>query len=129
MRFRFFQIMKELPHETLTRYCNLDYDREIAIVAELQDDDRKIIGAVRLISEPGGKCGEFAVVVADRWQGLGLGSKFVDYIVEICKDIRLEKIYGYVITNNYKMIKLCTKKGFNMETLDEDTIKATFALL
>lgn len=129
MRFRFFQIMKEMPHETLTRYCNLDYDREIAIVAELQDDDRKIIGAVRLISEPGGKCGEFAVVVADRWQGLGLGSKFVDYIVEISKDIRLEKIYGYVITNNYKMIKLCTKKGFNMETLDEDTIKATLALL
>ena len=36
MRFRFFQIMKELSHETLTRYCNLDYDREIAIVAELQ---------------------------------------------------------------------------------------------
>ena len=38
MRFRFFQLVKDVPHETLTRYCNLDYDREIAIVAELQKD-------------------------------------------------------------------------------------------
>jgi len=129
MRFRFFQIIREMPHETLTRYCNLDYDREIAILAELQDNGRKIIGAVRLISEPGGNCGEFAVVVGDRWQGLGLGSKFVDYIVEIGKDIGLEKIYGYVISNNYKMINLCTKKGFKMETLDENMVRATLALL
>src|SRR5208337_547633 len=38
MRLRFFEVIKEIPHETLTRYCNLDYDREIAIVAETQKD-------------------------------------------------------------------------------------------
>jgi acetyltransferase len=115
MRFRFFEIIKELPHETLTRYCNLDYDREIAIVAELQKE-RKIIGAARLVSEPGGKCGEFAVVVADQWQRLGLGAKLTDYIIAIGRENGLEKIYGYVSSNNFKMIQLCTKLGFQLKT-------------
>jgi acetyltransferase len=128
MRLRFFEIIKEMPHETLTRYCNLDYDREIAIVAELPNVGRKIIGVVRLIVEPDGKSGEFAVLVGDQWQGLGLGSKLVNCIVSIAKDIRLEKIYGYAIANNYKMIRLCDKKGFKMETLDEDTVKVSLAL-
>jgi acetyltransferase len=128
MRLRFFEIIKEMSHETLTRYCNLDYDREIAIVAELQQENRQIIGAARLIVEPDGKSGEFAVLVGDQWQGLGLGSKLVDYIAGIAKDMQLEKICGYVIANNYKMIRLCDKKGFKMETLDEDTVKVSLAL-
>jgi acetyltransferase len=128
MRFRFFEIIKEMSHETLTRYCNLDYDREIAIVAELQQNSRQIIGVARLIVEPDGKSGEFAVLVGDQWQGLGLGSKLIDYIASIAKDMRLEKICGYVIANNYKMIRLCDKKRFKVETLDEDTVKVSLAL-
>jgi acetyltransferase len=128
MRFRFFEIMKEMSHETLTRYCNLDYDREIAIVAELQDDNKPIIGAVRLIIEPGGKNGEFAVLVGDKWQGLGLGSKLMDLLAEMGKDMRVDKIYGYVSANNYKMLQLCKKKGFKVETWDEETTKASLFL-
>jgi acetyltransferase len=128
MRFRFFALIKEMSHETLTQYCNLDYDREIAMVAELQQGGRQIIGAARLIVELGGKSGEFAALVSDQWQGLGLGSKLTDYIVSIARDMRLEKIYGYVIANNYKMIRLCEKKGFKSETLDEDTVKVSLAL-
>jgi acetyltransferase len=128
MRFRFFQIIKDVSHTTLTRYCNIDYDREIAIVAETQQDQRKIIGAVRLISEPGRKDGEFAIVVGDKWQGFGLGSKLMDYIIDIGKDMGLETIYGYVISNNSKMIQICNRKGFIMEAADEDTLKATLKL-
>ena len=128
MRFRFFEIIKEMSHETLTRYCNLDYDREIAIVAELQKDERKIIGVARLISEPDGRCGEFAVVVGDKWQGLGLGSKLINYIIEIGKDMGLKEVFGYVISNNYKMINLCTKIGFRMERFDEEMTKARLDL-
>lgn len=128
MRFRFFEIIKEMSHETLTRYCNLDYDREIAIVAELKESNKPIIGAVRLIIEPGGKSGEFAVLVGDKWQGLGLGSKLMDLLVEIAKDMRVKKIYGYVSTNNYIMRNMCNKKGFRVETLDEDTVTASLVL-
>jgi acetyltransferase len=128
MRFRFFQILKELSHEALTRYCNLDYDREIAIVAELQQGSRTIIGAGRVIVEPDGKSGEFAVLVGDQWQGLGLGSRLMDYIVTVARDMRLERIFGYVMANNYKMLRLCEKKGFSLEPLDEDTAKLSLAL-
>lgn len=128
MRFRFFEIIKEMSHETLTRYCNLDYDREIAIVAELRESSKPIIGAVRLIIEPGGKSGEFAVLVGDKWQGLGLGSKLMDLLLEVAKDMRVDKIYGYVIASNYKMLNMCEKKGFKIEALDDDTLIATLSL-
>jgi acetyltransferase len=128
MRFRFFQIIKNMPHETLTRYCNLDYDREVAIVSELKEEKNRIIGVGRVILEPGKNCGEFAVVVGDKWQGRGLGSKLMDYLIEIGKDIGLEMMYGYVSSNNPKMINLCAKKGFELKPIDEEITKATLKL-
>jgi acetyltransferase len=128
MRFRFFEIIKELSHDTLTRYCNLDYDREIAIAAEIQDGSKKIIGAARLIRDPDGKSGEYAVLVGDAWHGIGLGSILMDSLAEVARDWHLERIYGYVIRSNYKMINVCTRKGFKFETLDEDTVKAVLEL-
>jgi acetyltransferase len=126
---RFFEMFKEMPHERLTRYCNLDYDRQIAIVAELQNSTGQIIGAGRVIAEPDGKRGEFAILVCDPWQGLGLGSLLMDHIISVAKDMRLERIFAHVLSNNYKMIRLSEKKGFKMETLDEETVKASLSLL
>jgi acetyltransferase len=128
MRFRFFGIIKEMSHEALTRYCNLDYDREIAIVAELQESSKPIIGAVRLIVDAGGKSGEFAVLVGDRWQGQRLGSKLMDSLIEIARDMHVKRIYGYVMADNSKMLQLCKKKGFTVETLDEETVLASLLL-
>jgi acetyltransferase len=120
--------MKEMPHKRLARYCNLDYARQVAIVAELKDN-KQIVGAGRVIAEPDGKKGEFAVLVADQWQSLGLGSKLTDYVISAAKDMRLEKISAYVLSNNYKMLKLCEKKGFKAERLDEETVEASLVLL
>jgi acetyltransferase len=128
MRFRFFEIFKEMSHERLTRYCNLDYDRQIAIVAELQQANGQIIGAGRVIAEPDGKSGEFAVLVCDSWQGLGLGSMLMDHIISVAKDMRLERIFAHVLSNNYKMMRLSEKKGFKVEKLDEETFKASLSL-
>jgi acetyltransferase len=128
MRFRFFEIIKEMPHERLTRYCNLDYDRQIALVAELKQESRQIIGAGRVIAHPNRKSGEFAVLVRDDLQGLGLGSMLTDYIINVARDMRLENISAYILPDNYKMLRLCEKKGFKVETLDEETTKASLAL-
>ena len=129
VRFRFFEVFKEMPHERLARYCNLDYDRQIAIVAELQQSNGQIIGAGRVIAEPNGKSGEFAVLVCDSWQSLGLGSMLMDHLVSVAKDMRLERIFAHVLSNNYKMIRLSMKKGFKMETLDAETVKASLNLV
>jgi acetyltransferase len=128
MRYRFFQVIKEMSHEMLTRYCNVDYDREIAIVAEENRGKRRIIGVVRLVVEPGQKFGEIAVVVGDQWQGRGLGSKLLDCILRIGKDMGLNSVGGDVLTRNNKIIHICTEKGFKMEPIDEDTLKLTLDL-
>jgi len=129
IRYRFFQIIKDTPHEVRVRYCNVDYDRELGIVAEMTEEGRrKILGVVRLIIEPDGKAGEIAFIVADPWQGLGLGSKMLDFMIEICKDKKLETVYGIMLPDNYRAINLMKKMGFTIERIDADTVQGTLNL-
>ncbi len=129
IRYRFFNVIKDTPHEMRVRYCNIDYDREIAIVAEMSEDgQRKILGVVRVPIEPDKKTGEIAFIVADPWQGLGLGSKMVDHMIEICKDKKLETIYGVMLSDNYRAIDLMKKMGFAIKQLGNGTVKATLNL-
>jgi acetyltransferase len=129
IRYRFFQIIKDTPHETRVRYCNIDYDREIAIVAEMTEGERrKILGVVRVSIEPNGKSGEIAFIVADPWQGLGLGTKLVDYAIEICKDMNIEALYAIMLPDNYRAINLVKKMGFAITSSEDGTAKATLDL-
>lgn len=126
VRFRFFETIKEMSHDTLSRYCNLDYDREIAIVAQL--DDSRLIGVVRLILDTEAKKGEFAVMVSDSWHGQGLGSKMMDYIIAIGIDLKLETIYSDVSPENIKMLNFCGKKGFTAKSADEYSVFLSLVL-
>jgi acetyltransferase len=129
IRYRFFQIIKDTPHETRVRYCNIDYDREIAIVPELTEDGRrKILGVARVSLEPDRKAGEIAFIVADPWQNLGLGTKMVDYAIEVCKDMGVERIYAIMLPDNYRAIGLMKKMGFTTKYLDDGTISAVLNL-
>jgi acetyltransferase len=129
IRYRFFQILKDTPHETRVRYCNIDYDREIAIVAELTEDGRRrILGVVRVSIEPNGKTGEIAFIVADAWQGLGLGTKMVDYVLEICADMKLETIYAIMLPDNHRAISLMKKMGFTVRSMEDGTVKGTLSI-
>ena len=129
IRYRFFQIIKDTPHETRVRYCNIDYDREIAIVPELTENGKKkILGVVRVGIEPDGKKGEIAFIVADPWHGLGLGTKMVDYAIEICKDMKIETLYAIMLPDNQRAISLMKKMGFTMEYQEDGTVKGTLNL-
>ncbi|MGQ9788259.1 MAG: bifunctional acetate--CoA ligase family protein/GNAT family N-acetyltransferase [Candidatus Hadarchaeaceae archaeon] len=119
-RFRFFRIIKELSHEDLVRFCNIDYDREMAIIAEINEGGmKKEIGVARLITEPSKKRGEFAIVLADKYQGKGLGTKLMDMLIEIAQDKGLENIYGIIMRENNKMIRLVQKMGFTLRPSEE----------
>ena len=126
-RYRFFQIIKDLPHDALVRFCNIDYDREMAFIAETVDSDsnraRKIeIGVSRLILDPNKKHGEFAVVIADKYQGKGLGTKLVDMLIEFARDKGAETIYGIIMSGNIAMIRLCEKLGFTTRREQDSVI-------
>jgi acetyltransferase len=127
-RFRFFRIIRELSHEDLVRFCNVDYDREMAIIAEMREGGRrKEIGVGRLVVEPSKKRGEFAIVVADKYQGTGLGTKIMDMLIEIAQEKKLGSIYGIILAENKKMIRLARKMGFILERSGEEYV-ATLVL-
>lgn len=119
---RFFTTIKDINHDMLVRLCNIDYDKEIAIVAEYRqsDNNRKIIGIARLIINPDNETGEYAVLVSDEFQGKGLGKKLCDLIIGIAKDKKLKRIYGYVLTNNRKMLSLARELGFSFKRISPD---------
>jgi len=123
-RFRFFYVIKDITHEMLVRFCNIDYDREMAIIAEYTDNNgrRRNVGVGRLIMDPSRKRGEFAVVVADDFQGKGLGTKLVDMLIQIADEKGLETIYGIVMPENTRMIELCRKMGFDIRYTPEEVI-------
>ncbi|VVB53529.1 Acetate--CoA ligase [ADP-forming] I [uncultured archaeon] len=130
IHFRLFQtIIEPIAHEFSARYCNIDYDRELAIVAEIEDGGkRKMLGVVRLNIDPAENAGELSFIVADPWQGQGLGSKMVDYMIEICRDKQLEKISAVMLSDNYRAIKLFQEMGFTIESLDDGTQRAVLDL-
>ena len=122
LRGRFFQVIRNITHEMLIRFCNIDYDREMAIVGEVKEHEkRRIVGIGRLIIESDFKKGEFAVVVHDQYQGKGLGYKLVDMIIGVAQEKGLEKIYGIVLTDNKAMLRICNELGFRIRNLQDGT--------
>jgi len=129
LKERFFQVIKQITHDMHVRLCNIDYEREMAIVAEIREGNRKrIIGMGRLIVEPDLKKGEFAVVVHDDFQGKGLGYKLVDTVIGIGHEKGVEEIYGFVLSNNVKMLNMCSKLGCAIEPMEDDITKVSLSL-
>jgi acetyltransferase len=105
-RMRFFGLIRKITHEMLTRFCNIDYDRDMAIVAELKrDHTRRIIGIGRVVMEPDLRKCEIAVLVHDDFQGKGLGHKLSEVLIGIAKEKGLSEIYGLVLTENETMLR------------------------
>lgn len=110
-RFRYF--FHWANHQTAVKYCFIDYDREIAIVAEtVEDGKRKLVGVGRLVADPDHDTVEYAVLISDKWQNQGLGSKLTDYCMEIAKRWGLKRIVAETTTDNQKMLNVLKKYDF-----------------
>ena len=113
---------KRIEHERLTRICFNDYNREIALVAELKsgkEDEGEIIGVGRLSKLHKMNEGEFALLVNDKWQSLGLGHELLKQLIEIGRAEKLEHLSGRILADNHAMQHICKKLGFKM-SLDDD---------
>lgn len=85
--------------------------------------DRRIeIGVSRLILESNKKRGEFAVVIADKYQGKGLGIKLVDMLIEVAREKGVESIYGIIMSENLKITSLCEKLGFSTRREQDNVV-------
>lgn len=128
-RFRFFYIIKDITHDMLSRFCNIDYAREMAIIAEYTDSGkRREVGVGRLIMEPSEETGEFAVLVADDFHEAGLGQKLVDMLIGIAQEKGLKSMYGVVLKDNARMLGLARSLGFTVTMVTGDEVRVSLEL-
>jgi acetyltransferase len=123
--FRFFGFLGGISKELLRRSTQIDYDREIAIIAEIEENGKKMMAAeVRLLADGDNERAEFAIVVADPWQGEGLGNKIMDYIMEIAVERGIRKVYATVLKENRAMVHMFSRRGFILKSEDLTTFYA-----
>jgi acetyltransferase len=121
-RFRYFFHWDS--HEVATRYCYIDYDREIAIVATIREGDKlKIIGIGRLIADPDHETVEYAILVTDSWQSKDLGNLLTDYCMQIAQKWNLKKLVAQTTTDNNRMIRMFEKRGFSIIHDSDSTVE------
>lgn len=111
--FRFMNAMRELSPAMLARFTQIDYDREMALVVVLAGEvPAQQIGVARYATNPDGRSCEFAIVLADAWQGKGLGRQLMTQLIDAARERGLEAMLGYVLHNNHPMLHLCDRLGF-----------------
>jgi len=123
IRLRFFQPIKELTHEDLARYCQVDYYRELALVAEVREGDRKrIVGVGRITMMPDRESAEMAFVVGDPWHGQGIGSQLMIRTLEAAEKSGIKSIFMEVLRENTAMKGLSEKFGFRSVPSEDNDI-------
>jgi acetyltransferase len=115
---RFFHMEKlssRVAHPRLARRCFIDYESEMALIAEYFDPKEKkseMIAVGRLIQAPGEKEAEVALLVADKFQKCGVGSELLRRLIQVARDEKLERIVAIVLPENMGMRILASRQGF-----------------
>ncbi len=129
LRERFYQSIRTITHEMHVRLCNIDYDREMTIVAEIREGGaRRMIGMGSFVIEPDGRSCEFSVLVHDDAQGQGLASKLLDILIGIADERGLETFFGYIEPSNRRMLNLSAKLGMRPEKTPHDLVRMSLRL-
>jgi acetyltransferase len=127
---RFVSSLTELPPSMLARFTLIDYDREMALVAVFKErradadgeivETERMVGVSRYITNPDQTSCEFSLVVADDFNGKGLGSRLMQSIMDVAREKGLTEIDGLVLAKNASMLKLMRGLGFTVKPFDED---------
>lgn len=120
--FRFMKSVEQLSETLLVRFTQIDYSREMALIAVRTENDKEIeLGVTRYAINPDGESCEFALVVADSMRGTGLGHKLMTALMDIARTKGLRRIEGEVLKNNASMLKLMKRLGFTATANPEDS--------
>jgi acetyltransferase len=133
--FRYFHLIKlsqRVAHERLTRICFIDYDREMALVAErkdLQTGVPEILAVGRLSKLHGTDEAEFALLVSDQYQGLGLGTELLQRLLQVGRQEQIQRINATILFDNHAMQHICEKLGFHLHaSIAESLVNAEVEL-
>lgn len=128
IHFRYFHhiaFSERVSHQRLARVCFVDYIRSMALVAETPE--KEIVGVGRL-TRGGTNEGEFALIVADRWQDKGIGVGLLRSLIGIGKREGVARIYGSILAENRSMIEVAERLGFAMAFPEDGVIEASLDL-
>jgi acetyltransferase len=119
--FRFMDAVSELSPDALARLTQIDYTREMALLALTQIDGREVeLGVARYAINLDGESCEFALVVSDAWQKQGIGHKLMDVLMDVARGRGLKRMEGEVLKANRPMLKLVEALGFGIGPHPED---------
>jgi len=115
--FRFMSAFRELNDAMLNRFTQIDYDREMALIAVVCENKLETeIGVARYIVSTEGSSCEFALAVADAWQHRGVGSILLRSLIEAARARGLKVMEGMVMAENHKMLALMAAFGFDIRS-------------
>jgi acetyltransferase len=111
---RFMRSMERLTPLMLARFTQIDYDREMALVAVINEHtaEARMLGVARYVSNPDRQSCEFALTVADEWQSKGIGRQLMQRLMTVARNRGIEIMEGEVLSRNARMLRLCERLGF-----------------
>lgn len=119
--FRYMSTINELSHAMMIRFTQIDYDREMALIAVTMIDHEEVeVGVCRYAMNPDGQSCEFAVVVSDAWQHKSIAHTLMNNLFNAAREKGLKTMEGEVLANNYGMLELMTSLGFTITTSPDD---------
>ena len=105
--------MIQITREYIEQLTTVDFARDMALAAALMLEDREVlIGVARYVLDADGRECEFALVIADAWQGRGIGRRMMAKLIAVARGRGLQRIYGDVLSTNRHMLNFCRKLGF-----------------
>jgi acetyltransferase len=119
-------LQERVMHERLARMCHVDYDREIALVAETTDarGERNIMGIVRLSRIHATNEARLSILIGDPYQGIGLGGELVRRAVDVARKERMDRLSAVLTDDNQMMQRIFEKVGFSMQPIDNENLIA-----
>jgi acetyltransferase len=127
LRMRFFSAIKELSHQMAARLTQIDYARQIALVAQPQDSD-ELLGVARFAADPDNINAEFAVTVRSDWKGKGVGWALMERLIEVARQRGIAVISGVVLRENETMLRFSRDLGFAISSDPTDPRAARVTL-
>jgi acetyltransferase len=124
--FHFVSLSQRIAHERLGKICDVDYEHDMALVAERKD--RQILAVARLAKLPHGNDAEIAVIVSDEFQRRGLGTQLVRRLVEIARLRTYAHAVGAVMPENTAMQRVFRSLGFELRYTPGQDLTAILAL-
>lgn len=128
LQMRFFRVVRSFSHTELARFTQIDYDREMAIIAVPAAGPAETMGVVRVVCDPDGAVAEFAILVRSDVAGKGLGRLLMDKIVRYCRQRGVGRVIGDVLATNIRMLSLSRHAGFEIGAPAEGVCRVSLEL-